>query len=108
MAKDIETEQDDESLTKQEYAIGTIIGLLILTASALLFYFNWDSTNTLGGIGRVGGGLLMFIGSIITFIGVAKGRTLYLSGTINGVEQTRPFWHKDTEKGKDKCTPVKH
>jgi hypothetical protein len=70
-----------------------IIGLIILSGTVTLFYFNWNSANTLGAIGRVFGGLLMLPGGVLTFDGIAKGRTLYLSGKINGKEQSHPFWH---------------
>jgi hypothetical protein len=94
---EVKTKQESEEPTKRDYMILLAIGLLILAGSALMFFFNWNSNTTLGGWGRVGGGLLLFVGGIVTFDGIAQGRSLYLSGTINGVEQTHPFWHKDTE-----------
>jgi molybdopterin synthase catalytic subunit len=48
------------------------------------------------------GGFCEFVGGVITFKGAAQGRTLYLSGTINGVEQSHPFWHKDTEEDENR------
>lgn len=97
----VETQKDNEELTKRDYIILLIIGLTLLIGSSLMLWVNWHSTTILGGIGRVFGGLLEFVGGVITFDGIAQGRSLYLSGTINGVEQTHPFWHKDTEEEKN-------
>ena len=71
-----------------------IIGLLILTTSGLLFGFNFNSLSTLGAIGRVFGGLLILPGGVLTFDGIAKGRTLYIFSKKNGKEKLA-FWHDD-------------
>ena len=97
-----EVETESEEPTKRDYLIVLIIGLTLLVGCGLMLWINWNSATVLGAVGRVFGGLLEFVGGVITFIGFAKGRTLYLSGKINGVEQIHPFWHKNTEEGERK------
>ena len=92
----------NEEPTKRDYAIVLIVGLTLLIGCGLMLWINWNSTTVLGGLGRALGGLFEFFGMIITFIGFAKGRTLYLSGKINGVKRTHPFWHKNTEEEENK------
>jgi hypothetical protein len=94
--KERESKMNDEP-TKRDYLVVLIVGLTLLIGCGLMLWINWNSTTILGGIGRVFGGLLEFVGGVITFNGIAQGRSLYLSGTINGVKQNHPFWHKDTD-----------
>jgi hypothetical protein len=92
----------EEQVSKRDWLIVLAVGITLLIGCSLLLWTNWNSTTVWGAIGRGGGGILEFVGGIITFDGVAQGRTLYLSGTINGVEQTHPFWHKNTEEEENK------
>ena len=85
----------DNEPSKKDYAIVFIIGLSLLIGCGLMLWINWDSTTILGGIGRGFAGLLEFVGGIITFIGFAKGRSLYILSKKNG-EDKFAFWHKDS------------
>jgi len=76
------------------FNIVLIIGLLVLATSGLLFGLNFNSPSALGAIGRVFGGLLLLPGGVLTFDGVAKGRTLYIFSKKNG-EEKLVFWHCD-------------
>ena len=69
-----------------------LLGIGLLLISVLLFAFNFNSTTTLGAIGRVIGGLMIFPGVILLFDGVAKGLTLYIFSEKNGVDHIT-FWH---------------
>ena len=79
---------------KEAYITILLIGLGLFTISGLLLGFNFNSPTTLGAIGRVFGGLLLFPSGVLTFDGIAKGRTLYILSKKNG-EGHIAFWHKD-------------
>jgi len=78
------------------YTKGLLLGIGLLLTSILLFAWNINSITTLGAIGRVVGGLIMFPGIVITFIGISKGRTLYIFSKKNNIKHIA-FWHNDSE-----------
>lgn len=73
-----------------------LLGVGLLLTSLLLFALGYNSPTTLGAIGRIVGGLILFPSVILIFDGIAKGRTLYIFSKKSGIEHTA-FWHKDKE-----------
>ena len=82
------------------YTKALLLGIGLLLISALLLALNINSPTTLGAIGRVVGGLMIFPGIVITFDGIAKGRTLYIFSKKNGTEHIA-FWHSDRNRHQD-------
>jgi len=69
-------------------------GIALLILSAFLLIFNVGQPSNAAALLRVLGGLLILPGAILTFDGIAKGRTLYVFSKKNGTKHTA-FWHTD-------------
>ena len=81
------------------YKKALLIGLGGLLLSVLLLIFNAGSPTTLGAIGRVVGGLLLFPSIILIFDGIAKSRSLYLVADVRKKDGTQEhhycYWHTE-------------